>query len=81
MHNIIIKKIDVAIQSLTRNQPKQTWFDSNKLTLNINKPWMLRLYRTINFNSQGEDILGNKGIQRVTQEKSLGVIVDLHLNW
>ena len=45
------------------------WFDSNKLTLNVNK------------NTQGDVISRNEAIQRVTEAKFLGVIVDQHLNW
>ena len=37
--------------------------------------------RKKNLNSQGDVILHNEAIQRVTKAKFLGVIVDQHLNW
>ena len=37
--------------------------------------------RKKNFNPQGDVILCNEAIQRVTKAKFLGVIVDQHLNW
>ena len=56
------------------------WFDSNKLTLNVNKTLMLMMSRMKNLNPQGDVILHNEAIQRVTKV-ILGVIVDEHLNW
>ena len=57
------------------------WFDSNKMTLNVNKTQMLMMSRKKNHNPRGDVILRNEAIQSVTKEKLLGVIVDQHLNW
>ena len=65
----------------------EEWFDSNKLTLNVNKTQMLKkpepcLYPCLkNLNPQGEVILRNEAIQRVTKAKFLGIIVDQHRNF
>ena len=62
--------IDTAIQILNSELVKVAeWFDSNKLTLNVNKTQMLMMSRKKNLNP------------RVTKAKFLGVIVDQHLNW
>ena len=37
--------------------------------------------RKKNLNTQGDVILHNEAMQRVTKAKFLGVIVDQHLNW
>ena len=42
---------------------------------------MLMMSRRKNLNQQGDVILRNEAIQRVTKTKFLGVIVDQHLNW
>ena len=74
--------IDGAIQILNSELTKVAeWFDSNKLTLNVNKTQMLMMSRKKHLNPQGDVILRNEAIQRVTKEKFLGVIVDQHLNW
>ena len=74
--------IDGAIQILNSELAKVAeWFDSNKLTLNVNKTQMLMMSRKKNLNPQGDVILSNEAIQRVTKAKFLGVIVDQHLNW
>ena len=74
--------IDGAIQILNSEFDKVAeWFDSNKLTLNVNKTQMLMMSRKKNMNPQGDVILHNEAIQRVTKAKFLGVIVDQHLNW
>ena len=57
------------------------WFDSNKLTLNVNKTQMIMLSRKKFLTPQNEVILRNKVVQRVNKAKFLGVIVDQHLNW
>ena len=73
--------IDGAIQILNSELAKVAeWFDSNKLTLNVNKIQML-MSRKENMNPQGDVILYNEAIQRVTKAKFLGLIVDQHLNW
>ena len=73
--------IDGAIQVLSSELAKVAeWFD-NKLTLNVNKTQMLMMSRKKNLNPQGDVILRNEAIQRVTEAKFLGVIVDQHLNW
>ena len=74
--------IDGAIQILDSELAKVAeWFDSNKLTFNINKTQMLMMSRNKNLNTQGDVILRNEAIRRVTKAKFLGVIVDQHLNW
>ena len=57
------------------------WFDSNKLTLNVNKTQMVMLSRKKILTPQNEVILRNEVVQRVNKGKFLGVIVDQHLNW
>ena len=69
--------IDGAIQILKVAE----CFDSNKLTLNVNKTQMLMMSRKKNLNPQGDVILHNEAVQRVTEAKFLGIIVDQHLNW
>ena len=74
--------IDGAIQILNSELAKVAeWFDSSKLTLNVNKTQMLMMSRKKNLNPHGDVILRNEAIQRVTEEKCLGLIVDQHLNW
>ena len=74
--------IDGAIQILNSELAKVAeWFDCNKLTFNVNKSQMLIMSRKKNLNPQGDVILRNEAIQRVTKAKLLGVIVDEHLNW
>ena len=57
------------------------WFDSNKLTINVNKTQMIMLSCKKNLPPQNEFILWNKVVQRVNKAKFFGVIVDQHLNW
>ena len=57
------------------------WFDSKKLTLNVNKTQMLIMSINKIMNPQGDVILRNEAIQRVSKSKFLGVIVDQLLNW
>ena len=74
--------IDGAIQSLNSALAKVAeWFDSYKLTLNVNETPMLMMSRKKNLNPQGDVILHNEAIQRVTKAKFVGVIVEQHLNW
>ena len=74
--------IDGEIQILNSELAKVAeWFDSNKLTLNIKKTRMLMMSRNKNLSPQGDVILHNKVIQRVTKAKFLALIVDQHLNW
>ena len=62
--------IDGAIQILNSELAKVAkWFDSNKLTLNVNKTQMLMMSRRKNLNPQGDVILHNEAIQRVTKAK------------
>ena len=42
---------------------------------------MLMMSRKKNLNPQGDVILHNEAIQRVTMAKFLSAIVDQHLNW
>ena len=74
--------IDGAIQILNLEFAKVAeWFDSNKLTLNVNKTQMVMMSRKKNLNPQGDVMLRNEAMQRVTKAKLLGVIVDQHLNF
>ena len=75
--------IDGAIQILNSELDKVAeWFDSKKLTLNVNKTQMLIMSRKKTLNPQVDVILRNEEIQRVTKATFLGVIiVDQHLNW
>ena len=72
--------IDGAIEILNSELTKVAeWFDSKKLTFNVNKTQML-MSRKKTLNPQGNVILYNEAIQRVTKRKFLGVTVDQHLN-
>ena len=75
--------IDGVIHILNSELAKVAeWLDSNKLTLNVNKTQMLTMSRKKNLNTQGDVILHNEAIQRVTKAKFWGVIiVDQHLKW
>ena len=74
--------IDDAIQILNSELAKVAeWFDSNKLTLYVNKTQMLMMSSKKNLNPKGNVILCNDAIERVTKAKFLGIIVDQHLNW
>ena len=74
--------IDGEIQILNSELAKVAeWFDSNKLTFNVNKTQMLMMSRKKNLNPQGDVIIHSEAIQRVTKAKFLHVIVDQHLNW
>ena len=74
--------IDSAIEILKTELAKVAlWFDSNKLTLNVNKTQMIMLSRKKILTHQNEVILRNEVVQRVNKAKFLGVIVDQHLNW
>ena len=46
-----------------------------------NKTQMLMMCKKKTLNPQGDVILRNEAIQRVTKAKFLGVSVDQHLNW
>ena len=74
--------IDSAIEIHNTELAKVAlWFDSNKLTINVNKTQMIMLSRKKILTSQNEVILRNEIVQRVNKAKFLGVIVDQHLNW
>ena len=74
--------VDGAIQILNSESAKVAeWFDFSKLTLNVNKTQMIMMPRKKNLNSQGDVILCNEAIRRVTKAKFLGVIVYQHLNY
>ena len=55
------------------------WFDSNKLTLNVNKTQIIMLSCKKILTPQNEVILRNEVVQRVNKAKFLGVIIDQHL--
>ena len=68
--------IDGAIQILNSELAKVAeWFDSHKLTLNVNKTQMLIMSRKKNLNPRGDVILRNEAIQRATKAKLLGVLL------
>ena len=72
--------IDSAIAILNTELAKVAlWFDSNKLTLNVNKTQITMLSRKKILTPQNEVILRNEVVQRVNKAKFLGVIVDQHL--
>ena len=74
--------IDSAIEILNTELAKVAlWFNSNKLTINVNKTQMIMLSRKKILIPQNEVILRNEVVQRVNKAKFLGVIVDQHLNW
>ena len=74
--------IDSAIEILNKELAKVAlWFDSNKLTLNVNKTQMIMLSRKKILTPKNEVILRNEVVQRVNKAKFLGVIVDQRLNW
>ena len=65
-----------AIEILNTELAKAAlWFDSNKLTLNVNKTQMIMLSRKKILTPQSEVILRNEVVQRVNKAKFLGVIV------
>ena len=73
--------IDSVIEILNTELAKAAlWFNSNKLTLNVNKTQMITLSRKKILTPQNEIILRNEVVQRVNKAKFLGVIVDKHLN-
>ena len=74
--------IDSAIEILNTELAKVVlWFDSNKLTVNVNKTQMIMLSRKEILTPHNEVILRNEVVQRVNKAKFLGLIVDQHLNW
>ena len=74
--------IDSAIEILNTELAKvELWFESNKLTPNVNKTQMILFSRKKILTPQNEVILRNEEVQRVNKAKFLGVIVDQHLNW
>ena len=74
--NVRHDSIDGAIQIPNSELAKVAeWFDSNKLTLNVNKTQMLMMSRKKNMKPQGDVILRNEAIQRVTKAKFLGLLL------
>ena len=74
--NVQNDSIDSAIKILNTEFAKVAlWFDSNKLTLNVNKTQMIMLSRKKNLTPQIEVILRNEVVQQVNKTKFLGVIV------
>ena len=64
--------IDGAIQILNSELTKVAeWFDSNKLTLNVNKTQMLMMSRKKTLNPKVDVILRNEAIQISNQGKIL----------
>ena len=74
--------IDCALEILNTELAKVAlWFDSNKLTLNVNKTQMIMLSCKKILTPQNEVILRNEVVQLVNKVKFLGMLVDQHLNW
>ena len=74
--------IDSAIVILITELTKVAlWFDSNKLTLNVNKTQMIMLSCKKILTPQNEVFLRIEVVHRVNKAKFLDVIVDQHLNW
>ena len=62
--------IDSAIEILNTDLDKVAlWFDSNKLTLNVNKTQMIMSSRKIILTPQNEVILRNEAVQRVNKSQ------------
>ena len=73
--------IDSAIEILNTELAKVAlWFDSNNLTLNVNKTQMIMFSRKQILTPQNEVILRNEVVQQVNKAKFFCVIVDQHLN-
>ena len=69
--------IDDATQILNIELPiVASWFDSNKLTLNVNKTQMIMVSRKKRLTPRNE-----WGVERMTKANFLGVVVEKHLNW
>ena len=65
--------IDSDIEVLNTELTKvASWFDSNKLTLNVNKTQMIMLSHKNTLTPQSEVILRNEVVQRVNKAKFLG---------
>ena len=77
-HDSIYGEIEILNWELVK---LTEWFDSNKLTLNVNKTQLLMISREKKLNPQGEVIIHNEAIQRATNKKVSGIIIDQHLNW
>ena len=74
--------IDSAIEILNIEFAKVSlWFNSNNLTINVDKTQMIMLFRKKNRTPRNEVILRNEEVQRVNKAKFLGVIVDQYVNW
>ena len=75
----MVRPFTSSISCRLRPQVLTLGFDSNKLTINVNKTKMIMLSRKKNLTPQKE-ILQNEVLQRVNKAKFLGVIVDQRLN-
>ena len=74
--------IDSAIEIFDTELAKVSlFFDSNKLTIDVNKTQMIMLSRKKFLTTQNDVICRNEIVQRVNKAKFIGVIVDQHLNW
>ena len=58
----------------------KSWFDSNKLTLNLNKTKFI-IFGNRTYNTQKRLTIDNIEIERVNEIKFLGVIIDSKLSW
>ena len=74
--------IDEAIVTMNQGLINiANWFDSNKLTLNVDKTQLMMLSRRDTFRPQTVVSLKGKQLERVRETKFLGVILDEQLNW
>ena len=56
------------------------WFDSNKLTLNVNETQLVMLSNK-NILTPQIEVIRNEGVQRENKAKFIAVIVHQHLDW
>lgn len=70
----LLKDITIEMEKLKR------WFDRNKLSLNLDKTKSM-LFGNYNTNIQVEVIIDNIVIERVYENKFLGVILDYKISW
>ena len=72
--------IDDAIQILNTELSKvASWFDSNKVTINVNKTQVIMFSRKKILTPHNEVIFRNEVVERQNKTKFIGVVVDQHL--
>ncbi len=69
------------LEEITKEMSKlKVWFDRNKLSLNLNKTKMM-LFGNYRINIQVQIQVDGMQIERVNENKFLGVIIDEKINW